>query len=52
LNGEARTARDSNTLKHGGGNLWTPMSLDVEKGLLHVPVGNPQLLHNGQLSSM
>ena len=32
---------DSNTLKHGGGNLWTPMSLDVGKGLLHVPVGNP-----------
>ena len=32
---------DSNTLKHGGGNLWTPMSLDVEKGLLYVPVGNP-----------
>jgi len=32
---------DPNTLKHGGGNLWTPMSLDVEKGLLHVPVGNP-----------
>jgi hypothetical protein len=26
---------------HGGGNLWTPMSLDVEKELLHVPVGNP-----------
>ena len=32
---------DPNTLKHGGGNLWTPMSLDVEKGLLYVPVGNP-----------
>jgi alcohol dehydrogenase (cytochrome c) len=32
---------DPNTLKHGGGNLWTPMSLDVEKELLHVAVGNP-----------
>jgi PQQ-dependent dehydrogenase (methanol/ethanol family) len=31
---------DVNTPKHGG-NLWTPMSLDVEKGLLYVPVGNP-----------
>src|SRR5262245_46394493 len=31
---------DPNTPKHGG-NLWTPMSLDVEKGLLYVPVGNP-----------
>ncbi|ACB94613.1 pyrroloquinoline quinone-dependent dehydrogenase [Beijerinckia indica] len=32
---------DPNVLKHGGGNLWTPMSFDVEKGLLYVPVGNP-----------
>jgi alcohol dehydrogenase (cytochrome c) len=32
---------DPNALKHGGGNLWTPMSLDVEKELLLVPVGNP-----------
>jgi alcohol dehydrogenase (cytochrome c) len=32
---------DPNTVKHGGGNLWTPMSLDVEKELLYVPVGNP-----------
>ena len=32
---------DPNILKHGGGNLWTPMSFDVEKGLLYVPVGNP-----------
>jgi alcohol dehydrogenase (cytochrome c) len=30
---------DPNVLK--GGNLWTPMSLDADKGLLHVPVGNP-----------
>src|SRR5258708_6620005 len=32
---------DPNTLKHGGGKLWTPMSLDVEKELLYVQVGNP-----------
>jgi alcohol dehydrogenase (cytochrome c) len=32
---------DPNILQHGGGNLWTPMSFDVEKGLLYVPVGNP-----------
>ena len=31
---------DPNTLKHGG-NLWTPMSLDVERKVLHVAVGNP-----------
>jgi alcohol dehydrogenase (cytochrome c) len=37
----AETWGDPNTLKHGGGNLWTPMSLDVEKELLYVPVGNP-----------
>jgi len=38
----AETWRGSlDTMMHGGGNLWTPMSLDVEKGLLYVPVGNP-----------
>jgi alcohol dehydrogenase (cytochrome c) len=26
--------------KHGGGNLWTPMSFDEEKNLLYVPGGN------------
>src|SRR6267154_3470593 len=26
--------------KHGGGNLWTPMSLYVERSLLYVPGGN------------
>jgi alcohol dehydrogenase (cytochrome c) len=26
--------------KHGGGNLWTPMSLDVEKNVLYLPGGN------------
>lgn len=27
--------------KHSGGNLWTPMSFDLAKDLLYVPVGNP-----------
>ena len=27
--------------QHGGGSLWTPLSLDVQKGVLYVPVGNP-----------
>src|ERR1700719_1671323 len=26
--------------KHGGGNLWTPMSFDVQRNLLYVPGGN------------
>jgi len=26
--------------KHGGGNLWTPMSFDEQKNLLYVPAGN------------
>ena len=26
--------------KHGGGNLWTPMSFDGKKNLLYVPGGN------------
>jgi alcohol dehydrogenase (cytochrome c) len=27
--------------EHGGGSVWTPLSLDAEKGVLFVPVGNP-----------
>ena len=27
--------------EHGGGSLWTPLSLDAEKGVLYLPVGNP-----------
>jgi alcohol dehydrogenase (cytochrome c) len=27
--------------EHGGGSLWTPLSLDVAKAILYVPVGNP-----------
>jgi alcohol dehydrogenase (cytochrome c) len=34
--------------RHGGGNLWTPMSFDVHKNLLYVPGGNaaPDLYDN------
>jgi alcohol dehydrogenase (cytochrome c) len=34
--------------KHGGGNLWTPMSFDVQKNLLYLPGGNaaPDLYDN------
>src|SRR3984893_13807415 len=31
---------DSAARKHGGGNLWTPMSFDEKKNLLYVPGGN------------
>jgi alcohol dehydrogenase (cytochrome c) len=27
--------------EHGGGSLWSPLALDVPKGVLYVPVGNP-----------
>jgi alcohol dehydrogenase (cytochrome c) len=27
--------------KHAGGNLWTALSFDADKGLLYVPGGNP-----------
>ena len=27
--------------KHAGGNLWTPLSYDLERDLLYVPGGNP-----------
>jgi alcohol dehydrogenase (cytochrome c) len=34
--------------KHGGGNLWTPMSFDVQRNLLYLPGGNaaPDLYDN------
>jgi alcohol dehydrogenase (cytochrome c) len=31
---------DPSARKHGGGNLWTPMTFDEEKNLLYVPGGN------------
>jgi alcohol dehydrogenase (cytochrome c) len=32
---------DPQAREHGGGSLWTPLSLDAKKGVLYVPVGNP-----------
>jgi len=37
----AETWKDLDALKHDGGSLWTPLSLDVKAGVLYVPVGNP-----------
>ena len=37
----AETWKDPQAREHGGGSLWTPLSLDVAKGVLYVPVGNP-----------
>src|SRR5882724_7121404 len=33
--------KDPASRDHGGGSVWTPLSLDAEKGVLYVPVGNP-----------
>ena len=37
----SETWPDSAARKHGGGNLWTPMSFDEQRNLLYVPGGNP-----------
>ena len=37
----AETWKDPASREHGGGSLWTPLSLDARKGVLYVPVGNP-----------
>jgi alcohol dehydrogenase (cytochrome c) len=37
----AETWIDPQAREHGGGSLWTPLALDVKKGVLYVPVGNP-----------
>jgi len=37
----AETWKDPESREHGGGSLWTPLSLDSNKGVLYVPVGNP-----------
>jgi glucose dehydrogenase len=31
----------NDALKHGGGSFWTPVSVDRERNLVFVPVGNP-----------
>ena len=37
----ADTWKDAASRAHGGGSVWTPVSLDAQKGVLYVPVGNP-----------
>ena len=37
----AETWENPESLKHGGGSLWTPLSLDVKAGIVYLPVGNP-----------
>ena len=41
---------DAAARKHGGGNLWTPMTFDEEKNLLYVPGGNaaPDIYDEGR----
>jgi alcohol dehydrogenase (cytochrome c) len=37
----AESWKDPKARAHGGGSLWTPLSLDAERGILYLPVGNP-----------
>ncbi len=37
----ADTWQSKEALKHGGGSLWTPLSLDAKAGIVYLPVGNP-----------
>jgi alcohol dehydrogenase (cytochrome c) len=37
----AETWESPESLKHGGGSLWTPLSFDAKSGVLYLPVGNP-----------
>ena len=37
----AETWSTPEALEHGGGSFWTPVSVDREKNLVYVPVGNP-----------
>jgi PQQ-dependent dehydrogenase (methanol/ethanol family) len=37
----AETWQDAEARSTGGGAVWAPLSLDVEKGVLYVPVSNP-----------
>jgi alcohol dehydrogenase (cytochrome c) len=37
----AETWENQEALKHGGGSLWTPVSLDTKAGIVFLPVGNP-----------
>lgn len=37
----SETRPDQEAMKHGGGSIWTPLSLDAKAGVLFLPVGNP-----------
>jgi PQQ-dependent dehydrogenase (methanol/ethanol family) len=37
----AETWENPDSLKHGGGSLWTPVSLDAKAGIVYLPAGNP-----------
>jgi alcohol dehydrogenase (cytochrome c) len=45
----ADTWESAQSLKHGGGSLWTPLSLDAKAGIVYLPVGNPAPDFYGQL---
>jgi len=37
----AETWENPDSLEHGGGSLWTPVSLDAKAGIVYLPAGNP-----------
>ena len=37
----SETWSDRESLSHGGGSYWTPLSLDVAKGVVFAAIGNP-----------
>ena len=37
----AKSWGSAEAIAHGGGSFWTPVSLDRDKGVLFIPVGNP-----------
>ena len=45
----AETWESAELLKHGGGSLWTPLSLDAKAGIVYLPVGNPAPDFYGEL---
>ena len=45
----ADTWESPESLKHGGGSLWTPLSLDAKAGIVYLPVGNPAPDFYGEL---
>jgi alcohol dehydrogenase (cytochrome c) len=45
----AETWQNPESLKHGGGSLWTPVSLDAKAGIVYLPVGNPAPDFYGEL---